>query len=355
MPSSTMTSNFRAGKHVSERYTPGNKREREFPMVRTKMPDCGDETNTTNSSQSTTTAALSLLRMSRSSRSSSSPELHCTTADTTPANSTRPVLTSHSADELHTEVHLPRSEPVRKTFTTRQKYNIQCCTLPVCLITLQVLLGVTVIVFGITMLLMTPSLKTRDAPYWAGIVLFFAGGLGLYFSAIRSDAYQGSVKIFAVKAVFFTLSVICLFVNTIASAFCGIQGNVINAMIHLESACKVIETGCQCTRSTDGLNRIYMYNEVLDCVSFLTNLRTYLYIQCALNAIGGAASFMVVILLWRSRYMDFHSGLRFYSYSAAIPNHPWSDPSTPPYMSHMNTNGAANQTVDCTFTFEQQR
>eukprot|EP00057_Strongylocentrotus_purpuratus_P002238 XP_003724112.1 PREDICTED: sarcospan [Strongylocentrotus purpuratus] len=324
-------------------------------MTKTKMTDGGDETNTTNSSQSTTTAAMSLLRMSRSSRSSSSPELHCTSA--TLPNSTQQVLTSHSADELHTEVHLPRSEPVRKTFVNRQKYNIQCCTLPVCLITLQVLLGVTVIVFGVTMLHMTPSLKTRDAPYWAGIVLLFAGGVGLYFSAIRSDAYQGSIKVFAVKAGFFTLSVICLFVNTIASAFCGIQGNVIQTMLHSDSACKIIDNGCQCTRSSDdGFGRIYMYLDVLDCSSFLLNLQTYLYIQCALNAIGGAASFMVVILLWRSRYMDFHSGLRFYSYSAAIPNHPWSDPSTPPYMSHVNANGNVNhQTVDCTFTFEQQR
>ncbi|XP_041460111.1 sarcospan-like [Lytechinus variegatus] len=128
-------------------------------------------------------------------------------------------------------------------------------------------------------------------------------------------------------------------------------------MLDSDSACKIIDNGCQCTRSSDdGFGRVYMYLDVLDCSSFLLNLQTYLYIQCALNAIGGAASFMVVILLWRSRYMDFHSGLRFYSYSAAIPNRPWSDPSTPPYMSHVNANGNANhQTVDCTFTFEQQR
>ena len=141
-------------------------------MTNGKMPDHGgDETNTTNSSQSTNTAGLSLLRMSRSSRSSSSPELHYAPSESTPPDSGQQVMTSHSADELHTEVHLPRSAPVRKTFPHTRKYNIQCCTLPVCLITLQVLLGVTVIVFGVTMLHMTRSLKTRDAPYWAGIVV----------------------------------------------------------------------------------------------------------------------------------------------------------------------------------------
>lgn len=178
------------------------------------MTDGGDETNTTNSSQSTTTAAMSLLRMSRSSRSSSSPELHCTSA--TLPNSTQQVLTSHSADELHTEVHLPRSEPVRKTFVNRQKYNIQCCTLPVCLITLQVLLGVTVIVFGVTMLHMTPSLKTRDAPYWAGIVVsdlwtlipyWFYNAVLIHLCTINQDEYWINVLIRCYVYLLITLKV----------------------------------------------------------------------------------------------------------------------------------------------------
>lgn len=87
------------------------------------------------------------------------------------------------------------------------------------------------------------------------------------------------------------------------------------------------EAECQCERPEDGLTRIYTFHGVIetDCQSVLLNLRTYLFFQCCLNAFGGFSSFFVVILMWRDRYQDFHSGLRFYSYSATLPSsYSWS-------------------------------
>ncbi len=138
----------------------------EAPEGTLTMPDC-DESNSSRS-----TAPLSVARMSRSSRSSSSPELRYTSLE--PSLST-PVPADHShQDSIQSDLQrMPNpAQSVRKVSSvpSKPKYDLQCCTLPVCLVTLQLLLGFTIMVFGVTMHLMTPSVKTRDAPYWAGIV-----------------------------------------------------------------------------------------------------------------------------------------------------------------------------------------
>ncbi|XP_038054422.1 sarcospan-like [Patiria miniata] len=316
----------------------------------TTMPDC-DESNSSRS-----TAPLSVARMSRSSRSSSSPELRYTSLEPSLSTAVPVEGADHTqridddGGSVHSDLQrIPNpAQPVHKVsnVTSQTKYDLQCCTLPVCLVTLQLLLGFTIMVFGVTMLLMTPSVKTRDAPYWAGIVLIMAGGIGLYFSATNEQAYSGSIKAFIVKASFFLLSVVCLFVNTIASAFCGIQGENILGLIDLDKPTCISDNHhtCHCTKvESDGLARIYTFLEIIDCQSFLLNLKTYMFIQCILNGLGGITSFLVVILMWRNRYMDFHSGLRFYSYSASIPNHPWSDPQAPPYTNYIMANGDNRQ------------
>ena len=145
----------------------------EAPEGMLTMPDC-DESNSSRS-----TAPLSVARMSRSSRSSSSPELRYTSLE--PSLST-PVPIDHSQpDSIQSDLQrMPNPvQSVRKVpiVPSKPKYDLQCCTLPVCLVTLQLLLGFTIMVFGVTMLLMTPSVKTRDAPYWAGIVVSSTFGL----------------------------------------------------------------------------------------------------------------------------------------------------------------------------------
>ncbi|XP_070559174.1 sarcospan-like [Ptychodera flava] len=222
-------------------------------------------------------------------------------------------------EDLHSETHTPSTRPLKEK---HRKYHLRCCTLPVCLVLLQVLLGATIAVFGFVMLNISPSLKIRDTPYWSGILLVLAGLVGLYFCATNLEAYSGSVKAFLVKATCFTLSTVCIFVALTASAFTGIHGA---AIIGFEDTCEHLKSlhQCQCSREESGhLARLYIYEDTMDCDNFLANLKTYLFFQCTLNAIGGFACFCVVIMLWKLRYMEFYSGLRFYSYSATIPNHP---------------------------------
>ncbi|XP_006819310.1 sarcospan-like [Saccoglossus kowalevskii] len=221
-------------------------------------------------------------------------------------------------EDLHSDTHTP----VRPLKEKHKKYHLQCCTLPVCLVMLQVLLGATVTVFGFVMLNISPSLKVRDTPYWSGIPLIITGIIGLYFCATTLEAYSGSIKAFLVKASCFVTSAICIFIALTASAFTGIHGATI---ISFQDRCQHLNNQiCQCSKIQDmtGLARVYIYEDTMDCENFLANLKTYLFFQCALNAIGGFTCFCVVIMLWKLRYMEFYSGLRFYSYSATIPNHP---------------------------------
>ena len=128
------------------------------------MPGYGGEGS--NSSRSTA-------RLSRSSKSSSSPDLKPNNLSSLSTHSLSPSHSNH--DDVHSEVRVPITEHVvRKDSTIHEpRYNLQCCTLPVCLVTLQLLIGFTIMVFGGTMLKMTSSLKTRDAPYWAGILVSY--------------------------------------------------------------------------------------------------------------------------------------------------------------------------------------
>ncbi|XP_077987252.1 sarcospan-like [Glandiceps talaboti] len=223
-------------------------------------------------------------------------------------------------EDLHSDTHTPSPRPFKEK---HRKYHLRCCSLPVCLVMLQILLGATIAIFGFVMVNISPSLKIRDTPYWSGIPLVLTGLVGLYFCATSLEAYSGSVKAFLVKATCLVLSTSCIFIALSASAFTGIHGA---AIISFQDRCEHMKSidRCQCTKEHESsdLARLYIYEDTRDCANFLANLKTYLFFQCALNAIGGFACFCVVIMIWKLRYMEFYSGLRFYSYSATIPNHP---------------------------------
>lgn len=122
-----------------------------------------------NSSRSTG-PAMSFPRASRSSRSSSLPELRYFHPDQSVSTPLKEL--SEQGDNDSTQIHFPVSEPMSADSGNRnQKYMLDCCSLPMVLVTLQILVGFTIVVVAITMLLMTPSVWHRDAPYWAGIVV----------------------------------------------------------------------------------------------------------------------------------------------------------------------------------------
>ncbi|PIK59103.1 putative sarcospan [Apostichopus japonicus] len=152
--------------------------------------------------------------------------------------------------------------------------------------------------------------------------MLLTGGVGLYFNAIKRGIYERSRRGVFIKIAFFSLSVICLFVSSIASAFCGIQTRLIsNILSNTASPCESVNGDCICSRQINSdYTRVHVFENIIYCQSFLINLRTYMYIQCSLNAMGAFASFFAAMLMWRRRYAEFHSGLRFYSYSAALPS-----------------------------------
>ncbi len=118
----------------------------------------------------------------------------------------------------------------------------------------------------------------------------------------------------------------------IGSVFTGIHGNRISS-----ATCNTTGIHCQCGYSADPMARVFVYEDVYSCDLVVTSIKDYLILQCALNAIASGVCFWFVTLLWKSRYQDFYSGLRFFSYSANGPPHPWTDPSSPPYVNAHST------------------
>ncbi|KAK2157601.1 hypothetical protein LSH36_188g05040 [Paralvinella palmiformis] len=150
--------------------------------------------------------------------------------------------------------------------------------------------------------------------------LLISGVLGIYFCATDFVAYSGSARAFIIKALCFLLSSVCVFLCMMAAVFPGIHGH----RIPTYSQCKYTATKftCVCVRPFEGFRREYQYNEIIDCETVTTSVKDILILLCALNAVGSGVCLWFVTLLWKKRYEQFHSGLRFYSYSASIPPHP---------------------------------
>ena len=105
----------------------------------------------------------------------------------------------------------------------------------------------------------------------------------------------------------------------IAAAFTGIHGNKIPTYDQCQLT---LEGDCLCKEADGALVRTKVYQDIRDCDVLITSVKDYLILQCALNAIASGVCFWFVILLWKARYQNFYSGLRFFSYSAHLPPHP---------------------------------
>ncbi len=138
------------------------------------------------------------------------------------------------------------------------------------------------------------------------------------------------------QAICLVLSAVCIFLSMVASVFTGIQGHRISGFSECQMNVTNSVSTCHCyTESPDEQDpddRIFQYKSIQSCSIVQTSIKDYLILQCALCGIASGVCFWFVTLLWKGRYEDFHSGLRFYSYSANVPPHPWSNPSNPPYL-----------------------
>ena len=131
----------------------------------------------------------------------------------------------------------------------------------------------------------------------------------------QNDVLQVYLFFHQVVCVLFSCS--CVFICMIAAVFAGIHGSRIARF----QGCSRNGTDCVCM-STVPPTHTYTYQDLGSCDLVKTSIKDYLILQCALNAIASGVCFWFVALLWKSRYEDFHSGLRFYSYSASLPPHP---------------------------------
>ncbi|CAH1782945.1 unnamed protein product [Owenia fusiformis] len=202
----------------------------------------------------------------------------------------------------------------------RENFEMKCCKIKVLLVTMQLCVGIVITALSFYLQTLSSSMKIRETPYWAGLPLLVAGIVGIYFCATDIAAYAGSTKAFIVKSTCFLLSFCCLFVCMVSSVFCGIPANMIasfNECTNIGTNSTITQT-CRCEQDT----KTYDFNEVESCDVVMTSIKDYLILLCALNSIGSGVSMWFVGLLWKSRYRDFHSGLRFYSYSASVPDHP---------------------------------
>ena len=67
---------------------------------------------------------------------------------------------------------------------------------------------------------------------------------------------------------------------------------------------------CLCKEFQGPNATIYIFEAVDRCETVITSIKDYLILQSSLNCIASGVCFWFVALLWRSRYGQFHSGVR---------------------------------------------
>ncbi|ELU09876.1 hypothetical protein CAPTEDRAFT_37582, partial [Capitella teleta] len=192
------------------------------------------------------------------------------------------------------------------------------CRIHVLLVVMQSCLGLVVTALGVYMRTLTSTLVLRECPFWAGApvsTLNYASPLVQMFIGYPSCTEPFSADFFPSQATCFVLASICVFICMVAAVFAGSHGSRISAFHHCTHNSSMAQ--CQCSHSTEPLAPIYIYDDIArSCDVIITSVKDYLILQCAFNSIGSGVCLWFVTLLWKSRYQDFHSGLRFYSYSA---------------------------------------
>lgn len=137
-----------------------------------------------------------------------------------------------------------------------------------------------------------------------------------------------SLFIFLLQCIVVGLSSICVFLCAVSCIFPAAHAiDVFNY-----DACNVTEgSSCNCVMHDEAEDIVVPYT--VNCNVVYDQLRWFLLAMVLALAIGSLLSLWLVLLIWRSRYGRFHSGLKFYSYNASTP-HPWTHhPSNPPHGS----------------------
>ncbi|XP_037308512.1 sarcospan isoform X2 [Pungitius pungitius] len=185
-------------------------------------------------------------------------------------------------------------------------HKCRVCRFPLLIALLQLLLGVAVTAVAFLMLAVSPSLLTRETPYWAGIILCLVSILGfiLYCVAYLPDE-RTSIQ-FIVKTLYFVLCAIGLVISVVAMSFAGHHHSQNSGFI-----CEQVRTDCVCKLDqTDPIARTFTYEDVGDCEGVTGTLALYFLLQVALNLAQALVCALGAFIMWKHRYQVFFSGLQ---------------------------------------------
>lgn len=80
----------------------------------------------------------------------------------------------HSRRNNHTQQRARRMSVSARMNRHRETLEMKCCKIHVLLVLMQICLGCSITGLGIYMAAWTPTLETRETPYWAGIPVSIA-------------------------------------------------------------------------------------------------------------------------------------------------------------------------------------
>ncbi|KAG8438563.1 hypothetical protein GDO86_004942 [Hymenochirus boettgeri] len=183
-----------------------------------------------------------------------------------------------------------------------------CCRFPLLVALLQLALGVSVTVLSFIMVWSCSSLLLRDTPYWAGISVIAIAVLGLFLLCLPYVPDEKTLCQFALKLLYFLLSVLGLIISILAVAFASYHYSIITKF-----TCHMVTDSCECTLdSLDPLSRSFQYRDVTDCTAVTVTIKLYVLLQVALNLLLGLVCLAACFVMWKDRYQIFYVGLWFH-------------------------------------------
>uniref|UniRef100_G3PCY2 Sarcospan (Kras oncogene-associated gene) n=1 Tax=Gasterosteus aculeatus aculeatus TaxID=481459 RepID=G3PCY2_GASAC len=177
-------------------------------------------------------------------------------------------------------------------------HKCRVCRFPLLIALLQLLLGAAVTAVAFFMLVVSPSLLTRETPYWAGIILCLVSipGFILYCVTYLPDE-RTSIQ-FIVKILYFALSAIGLVTSVVAMSFAGHHHSQTSGF-----TCQQVRMDCVCKLDQmDPIARTFTYQDVSDCEGVTGTLVLYCLLQIVLNLAQALVCALGAFVMWKHRY-----------------------------------------------------
>ncbi|KAM8890779.1 sarcospan [Spinachia spinachia] len=191
-------------------------------------------------------------------------------------------------------------------------HKCRVCRFPLLIALLQLLLGVAVTVVAFLMLAISPSLLTRETPYWAGLILCLVSILGFILYCVTYLPDERTSIQFIVKILYFVLCAIGMVISLLATSFAGHHHSQTRGFI-----CEQVRMDCVCRLDQmDPIARTFTYEDVYDCEGVTGTLPLYFLLQIVLNLSQALVCALGAFIMWKHRYQVFFAGLQMGSPSS---------------------------------------